>query len=110
LFEEARWEWVTTHGYGIKEIVELQKGPTVLEVNVKFLKELKLRDQIIIDTQMLSYKKKIGILQQSIRRDDELCCTAEFVIGLFDLKARQLIEPTPEWLKAIGLGESLRIE
>jgi acyl-CoA thioester hydrolase len=36
-------------------------------------------------------------------RGDEVCCTAEFTIGFFDLKARKLILPTPEWLKAIGM-------
>ena len=26
-------------------------------------------------------------------------------MGLFDMKARRLIAPTPEWLKAVGLEE-----
>jgi hypothetical protein len=41
----------------------------------------------------------------------ELCCDAMFTIGLFDLTARRLIRPTPEWARALGLRpEDLRIE
>lgn len=33
----------------------------------------------------------------------ELCCEAALAVGLFDLAARKLIPPTPEWLAALGL-------
>ena len=35
-------------------------------------------------------------------RDEEICCTADFTIALFDLHARKLVLPTPEWLYAVG--------
>ncbi len=105
LFEEARWAFGTQNGYGFKEVQEHQKGPIVLEVTIKFLKELKLGDWITIRSEILDYEGKIGHIKQEIFRDlDDAhpASTAVFVFGFFDLRLRKLILPTPEWLKAIG--------
>lgn len=106
LLEEARWELLTANGFGMKKIQETGIGPTILEIKISFLKELRLRDNIFIESQTTSYNKKIGTLTQKMLRDGELCCVADFVMGLFSLKERRLIMPTPEWLHAVGIQES----
>ncbi len=102
LFEEARWAFINKNGYGLKKIQETQIGPTILSINIRFLKELCVRDQITITSEIMAYDKKIGTLMQQMWREDELCCSAEFTIALFSLKERKLIEPTTEWLHAVG--------
>jgi thioesterase III len=82
-------------------------GPTILEINLKFQRELRNRQPIVIKTWMDSYTGKIGRVGQEIRdAEGNLFCEALFTIGLFDLTARKLIPPTPEWLRALGLTES----
>lgn len=103
LFEEARWELITQNGYGLSYIRETGLGPTILEINIKFLKELRLRDEIIIESKMISYEGKIGKITQTMLRKNEPCCIAEFTVALFSISERKLVLPTPEWLKAIGL-------
>lgn len=103
LFEEARWDLITKNGYGLKKIIETQQGPTILEITITYKKEITLRDEIMIETMLVSYSKKIGKLRQRMLRGEEECCVAEFTMGFFDLKTRRLIEPTPEWLKAMGV-------
>jgi acyl-CoA thioester hydrolase len=103
MLEEARWQLITDNGFGVEKIKKTALGPTILGVEMKFLKELKARDEIIIESEMLSYKNKIGILQQRMLRDGELCCVADFKIALFNLKERKLIVPTEDWLYAIGI-------
>jgi thioesterase-3 len=103
LFEEARWEFITQNGFGIKTMLELGLGPTILEINLKFLKELRVRDEVEIETQVISYTGKIGKLQQKMLINNEVYCLAEFTIGLFDLNTRKLILPTKEWLTAVGI-------
>lgn len=103
LLEEARWDLLNQNGYGLKHIQAVGLGPTVLEIKITFLKELRLHESIIIETQMLSYDRKIGKLSQRMLRDGAVCCEAELVVGLFDLKARKLVEPTSEWLQAVGI-------
>jgi len=103
LYEQARWDLITKNGYGLTKIQETGQGPVMLEIKLTFLKELRLRDQIVIESQMLSYEKKIGQLTQQMVRAGEVCSSAAFTFGLFDLKERKLILPTDAWLKAIGL-------
>ena len=103
IFEEARWEFIAPRGFDLGKIQALQIGPTILECNIRFMRELRLRQDVMILSQILSYEKKISIWRQWIENTEgELCCEAVFTVGLFDLKARKLILPTPEWLYAIG--------
>lgn len=104
ILEEARWDLITARGFGMQKIKETGVGPTILEVKVSFLKELRLRDEIEIQTQMIAYDGKVGTLIQKMIRKGEVCCTAEYLIGLFSLKERRLIEPTPEWMQAVGMA------
>lgn len=103
IFEEARWDLISKNGYDIRKVTETQQGPTILEVNLKFLKELKLRTHVQVKTQLQSYVGKISILKQWIEGTDGVTfALAEFKIGLFDLRTRKLILPTPEWLQVMG--------
>ncbi len=102
LFEEARWELMASNNYGLQVIKASGLGPTILEITIKFLRELNARNQVRIESEVLSYHKKIGKLEQRLFRGEELCCTAVFTIGLFSLTERRLVLPTPEWLLAIG--------
>lgn len=103
LFEAARWDWITGHGFGLDRIRELQQGPTVLEVALRFRREIKNRERIRIRTWLESYEGKVCVVVQEMQNfASELCCEGRFVCGLFDLRARRLIAPTPEWLSAVG--------
>lgn len=104
LYEEARWEIITPKGFGFNEIHEKKQGPIILEVKVKFLKEIKLREVIKIESQIVEYKSKVGIMRQQMRNSkNEVANEAEFLFGLFDMNTRKLIEPSVEWRKALGL-------
>lgn len=109
LFEEARWDWLTKGGYGLKEIRETQQGPTILECSLQFRREVTNRQEVLIRSWVASYVGKIAEVHQQMWRagasTDEplLCCEAKFVMALFDLKARKLIPPTPRWWVCCGL-------
>lgn len=105
LFEEARWELITQNGYGLNKILQTGIGPVVLEVSMRYLKELRLRDEIIIETEVISYERKVGKMRQVMLRKEESCCEALFTFGLFNLKERCLIMPTSEWLTGIGIDQ-----
>ncbi len=102
LLEEARWDLIDKKGFGFEKIMQDQIGPIVLEVNLRFTKELRLREWIEIQTQLLSYQGKIGQIEQKIikKEDASIAAHAVLKIGLFDLKNRKLISPTPEWIMA----------
>ena len=104
ILEEARWDLITSRGYGLRTIQKVGAGPVVLEFNLKFLKELKLRQEITIESQLISYEGKIAKLRQDIFNDkNELCFQGVMTFALFDTKERKLVAPTPEWLYAVGI-------
>jgi acyl-CoA thioester hydrolase len=104
ILEEARWDLVTRNRYGLDEVHRLKVGPVVLEVRIRFVREIRNRQQVTIRTWLESYSGKIGTLKQEIRDEtDELCTEARFTIGLFDMTTRRLVRPTPEWTRALGL-------
>lgn len=104
ILEEARWDLITRNGYGLEKIMETRIGPTILEINIRFLKELKLGDEITIETYAESYVKKIAVIKQTIFRGTEVCCTTEITMALFDLTERKIILPTEDWLRAINFN------
>ena len=107
ILEEARWDLITSKGYGLKRIMETGLGPVILEVNLQFRRELTLRQKATIETQLVSYDKKMAQIRQEIKGDDnKTYCIAEFKFGLFDMKERKLVLPNAEWLRAIGVPEN----
>ena len=104
ILEEARWDLITRNGFGLDAVQRLKVGPTVLEVQLRFVREIRNRQRVTIRTWLESYSGKIGKLAQQVRDEaDDLCTDALFTIGLFDLTARRLVRPTPEWIAALGL-------
>ena len=104
ILEEARWDLITANGYGLEEVGRRQVGPTVLELHLRFVREIRNRQRVTIRSWIGSYSGKIGTLtQQIVDEPGNLCCDALFTIGLFDLTTRKLVRPTPEWIAALGL-------
>lgn len=106
LYEEARWDFITKNGYGLKKILELQQGPVILDLKVKFKRELKNRDSIIIYSQVHEIlNSRMIILEQTMKKPDgKISSEALFTIGFFDMKERKLMDASPDWLKAVGVG------
>jgi len=104
LLEEARWDWIHANGYGLDEILRRQQGPTILEINIRFMRELRNRVRVTIETSVEGYESKVGRIRQRIVDDkDNLYCEALVVFGLFDLRSRKLVPPTERWLAGVGL-------
>lgn len=104
LFEEARWDLITARGYGLETIRETRLGPVILEANVKFRREVKNRETIVIKTTLESYENNIGRLRQKMLKvDGQLAADATFVCALWDIDARKIVAPTPAWAHAVFL-------
>ncbi|MFZ4403844.1 MAG: acyl-CoA thioesterase [Pseudobdellovibrionaceae bacterium] len=102
LFEEARWAWITEKGFGYDKIIQTQLSPVILEVNLKFLSEVRLREKATIESSLLEYTNKVGKLKQSMKKaDGTVACEAVLTFGLFSLETRKLVLPTPEWMAAL---------
>jgi YbgC/YbaW family acyl-CoA thioester hydrolase len=104
ILEEARWDLITRNGYGLDEVHRRKVGPVVLDVHMRFVRELRNRQEITIRSWVASYSGKVGrFAQQILDASGAMRCEAQFTIGLFDLAARRLIRPTAEWMRGLGL-------
>ena len=102
LLEEARWEMSASRGYGFSYVHQHQIGSVVLECSLRFKKELKLYDQVVVQTKVDSFLRNLVRLKQKIvKQDGGIAAEAEFLMGCFDLKERKLLHPTEDWLKAL---------
>ncbi len=109
LYEEARWDFITKRGFGLKEIMEHRIGPVLLDAQLKFKRELINREKITIKSKSLkmSHPLIMSLEQSMIKEDGTVASTVTMKVGLMDMKARQLIKPTDKWLYAIGYDEGL---
>jgi len=108
LYEEARWDFITKNGLGLKQILESKVGPVLLDLNLTFKSELANREKIKIISQARSElrNKYVMVLDQKmIKSNGKIASTLTLSVGLMDLNLRKLISPTPEWLAALGLNE-----
>jgi YbgC/YbaW family acyl-CoA thioester hydrolase len=103
IYEEARWELITNNNYGIDKIKSSGLGPIIMDVKLRFLKEIKAREKIVISTELIDYSTKVGVLRQWITdSNNDICSDMEMKFGLFDTNKRKLVNATEDWLKAIG--------
>ena len=106
LYEEARLDFISKNGYGLKEIHRYQKGPVILDVKCRYKKEIVNREVITIRSKSLSLRGKIGQIHQEILKENgEIASDATFTVGFMDMQERKLVAPTELWLRAIGMQE-----
>jgi acyl-CoA thioester hydrolase len=104
IYEMARWDFITENGYGLDQVQTKAQGPVILELNVKYKKELKNREWITIKSKTKAIKGKLMFLEQEMIKDDgSIASEALFTVGFFDLKVRKLINPSQEWLHSLGI-------
>src|SRR5580765_2700754 len=88
LFEQARWDIISERGFGIDVIRKTKTGPVILEVTIKYTRELGPREPVVIRSELVAYEGKIGrFRQQMLKADGAVACEATFTFGLFDLAA-----------------------
>lgn len=104
IYEEARWQLIEDGGWGLERIQREKRGPVVLELKLKFKREMKNRDQIVIKTQLKAIKKdKIMELEQWMENSNgEELSRLELTIGMMDLVERKLILFPDDWVRALS--------
>lgn len=106
LFEESRWDFITNNGYGLKEVMEKKIGPVILELNLKFKRELKNREVITVHSESGPMENKLVMtMHQEMKKEDgTVAAILDLKVGLMDLSKRKLIPPTDEWLHCVGIS------
>jgi YbgC/YbaW family acyl-CoA thioester hydrolase len=103
LYERARWDILEKSGLGQEYVHKNKIGPVIIEVNVRFSRELLPGEEIKILT---TSRRKNDLVfyfdQQMINSKGEIASKAVFTTSLFDLEKRKMVKPDDTWLKAMG--------
>src|SRR5438270_13098393 len=60
IFEEARWDWITGNGFGLREVRERVIGPVLLEARLRFQREVTNREPVCIHSRTVEYRGTSG--------------------------------------------------
>lgn len=105
ILEAARWDLAKKSGLDLHESVTKDKiAVVVLEINVKFRKELKSGDPIKVASQYVSHTSKIFQVEQRIlKQTGEISAIAVVTLAPFDLASRKIIDIPKAWVTAFKL-------
>jgi len=105
IFEAARWDLAKKSGLDLRESVAKNKiAVIVLEINVKFKKELRSGDRIKVASQYASHTSKIfEVEQRIIKEKGEISAIAAVRLAPFDLTSRKIIDIPKDWITAFEL-------
>jgi len=101
--EHARWELLAAAGIRQNALIESGIGPVALEVNVKYLRELRGGERVDVTCEFAWAEGKVFQMKQQILKQDGTVC-ADIVVtgGILDLKARKLVPNPGERLAALA--------
>lgn len=104
LFEQVRWEWISSQGVGLEYVKKHQIGPVILELNLEFKKELLCREKIKVESRFVQMKNPLvmEIEQKMFKPSGDLATRLSLRVGVMDMRERKLIGPPDVWLKALG--------
>jgi YbgC/YbaW family acyl-CoA thioester hydrolase len=103
LYERARWDILDKSGLGRETVRKNKIGPVIIEVTVRFSKELFSGEEIKILTTSRRKNELIFYFDQKmINSKGELASKAVFTTSLFDLEKRKMVRADDEWLRAMG--------
>lgn len=104
LFEQVRWEWISSQGVGLDYVKKNQIGPVILELNLEFKKELLCREKIKVESRFIAMKNALvmELEQKMFKPNGDLATRLLLKVGVMDMQARKLIRPPEIWLNALG--------
>ncbi|WP_241254660.1 acyl-CoA thioesterase [Brevibacillus sp. SYP-B805] len=98
--EWGRMEWLFQAGFTWEELNRRQILPVVVNANINYRQELRLREKVKIVSTVGSIGKKSFVIRHEIWKENgTLACDADFTMVIMDAVARRAIE-LPEDLVA----------
>lgn len=106
LYEQARWDFLAGINFSLEDIQRSRVGLVILNININYHKELRARQKIYIETEFLSYIKKIITIKQVMKNADNDEIVSDFILkgGFFHLDSRKLIIPEQELINRFGIN------
>ncbi|MEY9860476.1 acyl-CoA thioester hydrolase [Catenulispora sp. GAS73] len=106
--EHARWELLRAAGIQQNDLIAGGIGPVVVEMNVRFLRELRGGEEVDVTCELAWAEGKVfQFKQQVLKKDGTVCADIVVVGGILDLQARKLVPNPAERLAAVASDPAL---
>jgi acyl-CoA thioester hydrolase len=106
--EHARWELLAAAGIQQNAMVAGGIGPVVLELNIKYLRELRGGEEVDVTCEFGWTEGKVYQLkQQIVKKDGTVCADIVVTGGVLDLQARKLVPNPAERFAALASDPAL---
>lgn|GEM_PF-257039 len=111
IFEEARWAVLAEGGEDAGIVARTGVAPVLLDVRLRFGRELRLGDRItVLTTFRLLGGRRFEVTQRMVDVEGRECASATTRAVFLDLATRKAVPPHPDWLAACGIEEAERVE
>ncbi|MGF9905471.1 acyl-CoA thioesterase [Brevibacillus porteri] len=103
--EWARFEWIWEQGFTLDELRRRAIMPVVVNININYRKELKMREEVTANTTVVKVGEKSFVIRQELyNAADVLVADADVTMVMIDANTRQSISLPAE------LKETLLVE
>lgn len=106
--EHARWEYLAAAGISQDALIATGFGPVVLDVAVRFRRELRGGDEVDVTCAFVfDGGKTFRILQDFRRPDGRVAASLSSTCGLLDLTERRLADDPAKHFRALATGPAV---
>lgn len=101
----TRFYFLEQKGFGFQKLQQIMMGPVLFSENIRYLKEIKPNDRVIVQLQIAGYTqdgRKWRMFHEILRaHDGQKVAELEINGAWFDIKERKVKAPPNELMKAI---------
>ena len=98
--EQGRMEWLDNLGFSYVEMEENDVMLPVYNIDIKYLKPVKLGDQILVKTRLKKIPTtKVIFEYEIINSKNEICAVADLILVFTDAKTFRPMRPLPDFLE-----------
>ena len=99
--EWARFAWSEHIGLSIPTMMEEERiGPALIKAEVRYRKECRLGDELLVTVEPLQARRRLGRVRQTVVRDGEVACEAELWFAMIHLDERTARPLPAAWMAA----------
>ncbi|MGK5510430.1 acyl-CoA thioesterase [Brevibacillus formosus] len=100
--EWARFEWIWEQGFTLDELRRRAIMPVVVNININYRKELKMREEVTAITTVVKVGEKSFVIRQELyNAADVLVADAEVTMVMIDANTRQSVSLPAELKEAL---------
>lgn len=105
LMTETRMSYLTSHGFGLKDMARYNIGPVIFTEEIHYLREVHANERVHVDMELVGLSEDgrfFRFAQHLYNNDGDISAYFEVTGAWMDLGSRKLIAPPEELMSKVG--------